>query len=326
MIEGNPDSPHAHFYGAIQVFARYLLGYSTYPLHQYKVVPSALEHFETSLRDPMFYQFYKRVIGYFQKYKVQLPHYTYDNLDFEGVKVEDVHVDKLMTYFEKYDSDITHSVYVNEHEYETEPFQIHARQYRLNHKPFTYKITVNSEKPVEALVKVYLGPKYDEYGREFDINANRMNFVEIDKFVYTLKQGKNEIVRDPEENHYIHDRTTYKQLYKYVLNALEGKEEFNLDGQEAAYGFPYRYLLPKGKEEGMTYQFYVMVAPYKVYEADNKFYYPVATGYYQYDDAYPLGYPFDRHIHEHEFYVPNAYFKDVVIYHKPTKFDAKVEQ
>lgn len=216
-----------------------------------------------------------------------------------------------------YDSDITHSVYVHDAEYETEPFQIHARQYRLNHKPFTYKISVSSEKPVEAVIRVFIGPKYDEYGREFDINANRMNFVEIDKFHYSLKQGANDIVRDPEDNYYVHDRTTYKQLYKYVLNALEGKEEFILDGQESFYGFPYRYILPKGKAGGMTYQFYVMVSPFKQYKYEEKHQYPVSTGYHHYYDTYALGYPFDRYIHEHEFYVSNSYFKDVVVYHKP---------
>lgn len=302
----------------VQVFARYVLGYSYYPLSYYKVAPSALQHFETSLRDPIFYEFYKKIILYFQKYKTHLPFYKYEELHFEGFKVENMEVDKLMTYYDYFDSDITNAVYANEEEFEHEHFQVHARQYRLNHKPFTYKIYVNANKAAEGVVRVFIGPKYDEYGRNISINENRMNFVEFDKFYYKFQTGKNVVERGSKDSYYVRDRTTYKQLYQHVLNAYEGKEEFKLDGQESFYGFPNRYLLPKGLKGGMPYQFYVIVSPYKPYEHHTKdWYYPVATGYYHYFDTYPLGYPFDRWIDEYYFYVPNSYFKEVLIYHKP---------
>ncbi|KAH8338611.1 hypothetical protein KR074_007015, partial [Drosophila pseudoananassae] len=35
-------------------------------------------------------------------------------------------------------------------------------------------------------------------------------------------------------------------------------------------------------------------------------------------DNMPFGYPFDREIDEYEFFVPNMYFKDVMIYHADT--------
>lgn len=63
-----------------------------------------------------------------------------------------------------------------------------------------------------------------------------------------------------------------------------------------------------------------MVMPYNPYqgqEGSEEYYYPrVGTGG-QYIDTLPLGYPFDRPIrYENQFYVPNSYFKDVVVYHK----------
>lgn len=316
LIESNPESPNTRFFGPLQVNARRFLGYSNYPLDQYKATPSAVEHFETSMRDPVFYQFYKRITMYFQKYKTHLPHYKYNDLYFPGMKVEDVEMDKFTTFFDMFDSDISNAAYVNEKEFETDSFKAYARQYRLNHKPFTYKIHVTSDKAIDGVVRVFMGPKHDCYERMIDINENRMNFVEMDKFYYKFQAGKNTITRNSQDNHYVRDRTTYKQLYQHVLSALEGKEEFILDGEESFYGFPNRFTLPIGRKEGFTYQFYVIVSPYKPYKTDNKEYYPVSTGYHQYIDAYPLGYPFDRHISEHDFYVANSLFKDVKVYYE----------
>lgn len=316
IFENNENTPHPKYYGPLQVFARYLLGYSYHPLQKYQLAPSALEHYETSLRDPVFYQFFKRIILYFQKYKNNLPKYVKADLYYPGIRVESFSVDKLLTYFERYDSDISNAVYINEQENEKEPFQIRVRQRRLNHKPFSYQINVNSIKATDAVVRVFIGPKYDEYGRKININANRLNFVELERFFTVLKAGSNVLNRRCEYGYYTQDRTSYKQLYQQVLNALEGKEEFRYGTPDTFYGFPKRFLLPKGSRSGTTYQFYVIVSPYKPTQKDAKTnFYPSLTGG-QFIDTYPLGYPFDRPIREIDFFVPNSYFKDVVIYHR----------
>ncbi|GLV39510.1 Larval serum protein 1 alpha [Carabus blaptoides fortunei] len=303
------------------VIAHQVLGYSAHPVHQYKVQPSALEHFETALRDPVFYQFYKRITYYFLKYKSHLPHYTYTQLNFPGVKVESLNiVDKLITYFEQFEFDITNALYVNEEEYVKDDFQVWARQYRLNYKPFTYKINVNSDKNTDVVVRVFLGPKYDEQGHEIPLNENRVNFVELDKFVYTLHAGKNVIERNSRQAETVKDRTTYRALYQHVMSALKGQEEFHLDMTEAHNGFPSRFVLPKGKVGGQVYQFYVYVSPYtaKVQKAtyDKIISAGVGSGA-RYVDELPFGYPFDRQIKsEHNFFVPNSFVEDVVIFHK----------
>lgn len=192
------------------------------------------------MRDPIFYQLFKKVVLFFQKYKAQLKPYTRQELLFEGVKVTDVQIDRLITYFDYFYSDISNGVYVNKKEYKEDTFQVRARQERLNHKPFTYTVNVESEKDTDAVVRVFLGPKYDEYGREYTINNNRMNFVLMDRFVYKLKTGKNVIERNSRQNFYASDRTTYKVLYQRVLSALNGGSEFQLDGSEAYFGWPNR--------------------------------------------------------------------------------------
>lgn len=241
MIESNPDSPDTRFYGALQLYARHLLGYSYQPLDKYKLAPSALEHFETSLRDPAFYQFYKRIVVYFQKYKIGLPAYSENDLYFNGVQVKNVEFDRLITYFDYFYSDLCNALYISPQEYEDSKFHIRARQYRLNHKQFTYRVYVNSDKDQEAVVRVYIGPKYDEYGRYINISQNRLNFVHFDHFKYSLKAGENVIKRNSRQNEfYQNDRTSYYDLYKKVLGSLEGNGEFVLDGSEAYFGLPRR--------------------------------------------------------------------------------------
>lgn len=243
MIESNPDSPNRRFYGQLQLYARHLLGYSFQPLNKNQIAPSALEHFETSLRDPVFYQFYKRIVLYFQKYKSYLSPYTYNELTYPGVKIESVQFDRLTTYFDYFDSDVSNALFVTPQEYENGTPAVRVRQYRLNHKPYTYKIKVNAEQAGDAVVRVYLGPKYDEYNRLItSINENRINFVEIDEFKYALKTGENLIERNSRQSWYTVDRTSIRDLYDRVDAALNGDQEFQLDGTEAYYGFPLRLV------------------------------------------------------------------------------------
>ncbi|XP_055696122.1 hexamerin-1.1-like [Lutzomyia longipalpis] len=338
LIQGNPDSVNTRFYKYIVRFAKILLG-NTYDFFgQYSVVPSVLEHFETAMRDPLFYQLYKKIIKFYWQFKDKLPPYTVEELYFPGVKIEGVEVDKLVTYFDKFDADITNAVDIEVYDeklpesqlkkfgkiahYQGEDFVIKARQSRLNHLPFTVKLTVQSEKAVKSVVRIYLGPKVDEYGVVYDVNENRENFFLLDVFPYDLSVGKNVIVRDSVYfGQFVKDRTTYFDLYKWVMTAYNGETKFPLDMTEAHNGFPSRLMLPKGKKGGYPYQFYFIVSPYHAPSV------PQYTGYdhyitagvgsgAKYVDSLPFGYPFDRKINEYVWYTPNMYYHDVFIFHK----------
>jgi len=315
LVESNADSPNERFYGDLIIFARHLLGYSYFPLDQYKIAPSALEHFETSLRDPMFWQMYKRILYYYFTHQNYEGPYEPKELFFNGVKVDDIIVDRLVTYFDYFYSDLSNAVVVDEKEFQTDSVDIHARQYRLNHKPFHYKIAVTADKPVDTLVKVFIGPKYDEFGREIDIDDNRYNFFELERFQYSLVAGKNVIERDSHENDYFsYDRFTYTDLVDKVEAGING-QEFKIYDWFRYYGMPNRFMLPKGDFGGKTYQFYVIVCPFQGKSVDK---------YLIDSEEYSIGYPFDRPIEfEHEFFVPNSYFKDVMIYHK--NIDEEIE-
>lgn len=148
-----------------------------------------------------------------------------------------------------------------------------------------------------------------------------MNFVEIDKFVYHMKSGKNVIERGCfESTKVVKDRTSYRDLYKHVMAAYKGEEEFPLDMSEAHNRFPYRFILPMGKVGGQVFQFFVYVSPYHAPKGEVTFNKVISSGVghgNRYIDELPFGYPLDRPVEdEHTFFVPNSFIEDVVIFHK----------
>ncbi|XP_055620291.1 hexamerin-1.1-like [Toxorhynchites rutilus septentrionalis] len=342
LIQGNPDSVNNRYYKYVGHIARNLLGASMDHLDTHKVIPGVLEHYETSLRDPMFYQMYKRIMHWYWEFKNHLQHYTYDELNFPGVKIESVDVDKLVTYFDRFDADITNAVDVEVQDdtniegnnlrktgrithHQGEGFLIKARQWRLNHMPFNLKLNVYADKAQRAVVRVYLGPKYNQYGHVYGINENRKNFVLLDVFQTELANGKNTIVRDSSQfSLYVQDRTSYYDLYKWVMAATNGEKKFPLDMTEAHCGFPSRLMLPKGKKGGMAYQLYFIVSPYHAPNTPQHQGYDytincgVGTGA-RYVDSLPFGYPFDRQIDEKFWFTPNMYYYDTLIYNKNEK-------
>ncbi|KAJ6638512.1 Larval serum protein 2 [Pseudolycoriella hygida] len=329
LIQYNGDSFNRRFYGYFIWMSKLILGGSVNDLHtfkyDYKILPSVLEHYETTLRDPVFWQLYKRIIKFYWQFKDTLPSYKKE-LIFDDVKIQSVEMDKLVTFFDKFDSDITNAVDVELFDKKTfafektsdlfkfgkvshymgEDFVIKARQWRLNHKPFSFKLNVYSNRAVKSVVRVYMGPKYDEFGRVFDVNANRENFVLLDLFKYDLVFGDNVITRDSNDfTWYVKDTTTFFDLYKKTMMVKEGKSKWDVtDYTEARFGFPDRLMLPKGKKGGMPVQFFFMVSPY--FESTDDYYV----------DALPFGYPFDRKIDETYWFTPNMFYYDTNIFHK----------
>lgn len=102
---------------------------------------------------------------------------------FEGVKVENVEVSKLHTYMENFEFSVSSTINVVKEE-DIAGVNMHVRQPRLNHRPFTYKIEVTSDKTVDAYVRVFLVPKTNYLGEELALNERRHYAVELDRFLY----------------------------------------------------------------------------------------------------------------------------------------------
>jgi hypothetical protein len=119
------------------------------------------------------------------KYKEHLTSYKREELVMTGVKVENVEVDKLITYFEDFEFDL-YSVFAGTYESDKN-INIKSRMPRLNHKSFSYKFDVTSDKEQDVIVRIFLGPKYDVYGKELTLNEKRTKMIEMDKFKYSRK-------------------------------------------------------------------------------------------------------------------------------------------
>lgn len=323
-LQGNVDTYDKYFFNYWYVLSHMYFADVDYT--DYEVFPNVLLNFETMMRDPFFYSFYKKFTDVFYKFKFYLNPYQNQDLIYEGVTIKDVTVSKLVTFFDIVDTDVTNllndKMTFVDGKYVWDKTLL-ARQARLNHKAFNFEFDIVSDKVQKGVVRIFLGPKFDEYGRVIPLKNNFQNFVQIDSFVYPFVAGENTIKRSSNDFSWTaEDRITYTELYKYVMLASSGNYDFPLDITEPHNAFPDRLVLPRGWEQGMPMQFYFFVSPYtEEYEQFSNFDYTYASGVgsgTRFVDSKPFGYPFDRSIDEYNFFVPNGYFKDVKIYYVDT--------
>ncbi|KAL1123479.1 hypothetical protein AAG570_002559 [Ranatra chinensis] len=274
----------------------------------------------TAGRDPAFYMLINRIMHIFEHHKDALPAYTKKDFYFPGVKVESFEVGKLTTYFDRFDIEATYGVPIPADK-SYKDYHYYGMQSRLNHKPFTYKLTVSSDRPVSAIVRTFIGPKYDSEDHPLTFDEARSAFVEFDRFPVKLVNGENVIERNSKESTgYVQDKEGFGSLYKRVESSITTQESFYYT-ESFDCGFPERLMIPKGSPEGRPLVFYTFVTPY-----ENKFTTPaeerqfegqIFCGGSKYYDGRPYGFPFDRRVeYEDVFNVPNFYREDVLVYHK----------
>lgn len=273
-------------------------------------MPSALDFYQTSLRDPAFYQLYQRIIDYFIQYKQYLQPYSQDDLHFVGVKINDVQVDKLVTYFDYFDFNVTNSMTFSAKELEKYKHSYIIRQPRLNHEPFSVSIDLKSDVASEAVFKIFIGPKYNNHGHPVNIEEDWMKFYELDWFVQKLNPGINKVERKSSEfTFFKEDSLPTADIYNHLE---EGKVPYDMSF--IPDNMPRRMMLPKGTHGGYPFQFFVFAYPFNgVNKEKNTFKNYIV-------DNRPFGYPFDRPINAAFFKQPNMFFEDVDIYHKGEVF------
>ncbi|XP_059045621.1 sex-specific storage-protein 1-like [Achroia grisella] len=301
-----------------------LLSYGTYNMGKNTYVPTAVDMYTTALRDPGTWRSLKLISEYFTLFKEMLPRYTREEIDFPGVKIEQVSTDKLVTMMDDYDVDITNALYLDQTEMKNQrPDMVYvARMRRLNHQRFKINVEVVSDKAVDSVVRIFLGPKMDCMGRYISLNDKRNSMVEIDSFLHKLETGKNTIVRDSQDlNNVIQERPWTRHIWERAMDTSGGAR--TLDGwwYKSRIGYPNRLLLPLGSLGGITYQIFVIVTPVRtgltlpaldmnIAKERRSCRWSVCM------DTMPLGFPFDRPIDEVNFYTSNMKFQDVVVYLK----------
>lgn len=289
-------------------------------------MPTVLDMDRTCLRDPICWRILKRVGEFFNFFKTLLPKYTREELEFSGVKIEHIETDKLVTFMDEYDLDITNAVYLDQSEMKkhTSDLIYVARMRRLNHHPFKVTVDVVSDKAVDAVVRVFLGPRFDCMGRLLsNVNDLRHDMVEIDSFLYKLETGKNTIVRDSLEMHgVIEQRPWTRNMWQRASDSTGlGVKMVDSWWYKSRMGFPHRLLLPLGTKGGFPLQLFVIVTPVR----SNTLMSIVDTTVMKQRhicpwtsciDTMPLGFPFDRPIEQTNFFYNNMKFQDVFVFWK----------
>ncbi|XP_020280010.1 hexamerin-like [Pseudomyrmex gracilis] len=313
LIEGNMDSCNPRFYGNYDALARNILGFNFDYKDKNKMIPSALQSYSTSMRDPGFYRMLKRIFKmFFLRYKKYMPYYNQNELIFPGIKFESVNMDKLVTYFDNYDTFINNAISVENFK-DGMKLRVKARRFCLNYKPFTYRFKINSDKETKAMLKIFLGPSFD------DDNINDMQylrdyskfFVEMDKFIVTLKQGSNTIERRSSDSAYtMPDMMSSDMFWTKLEKAISGNEPFTY--YEKIFNYPERLTLPKGKPEGMRFKMFFYLSPL---DETKMSYVELPIFGKMMLDGKPFGFPFDRPMYMWKSSMPNMMMKDVYIYH-----------
>nr|AXY94715.1 arylphorin subunit alpha-like [Habrobracon hebetor] len=309
IIEGNEDSCNKNFYHSLDWYGRKVLGFNLEPKTPYQVIPSALESFSTCMRDPAFYRLYNRYLSYWYRFKETLKPYSKNEIVFSDLKFESIAVDKLITYFDYFDSTISNGLPITSKQ-DADNLMIKVRQSRLNNKHFTVHFALNSDKAQKVAIQLFLGPKYDALGNLLDFSESYKDFYEIDYWITDVNAGLNKLERTSHDFIFLMaDRDPSEILYKRVLKALDGSEKFMY--KKNLYGIPERLLLPKGKRAGSIFQLFAYVSPV----TQPVTYKSRVFGSYQYYMK-PGGFPLDRPIYYPHFQGPNMFFKDITIYHK----------
>ncbi|XP_076377495.1 hexamerin 70a-like [Megalopta genalis] len=327
IIEGNADSINKNVYGSFDELSRKILGHSTTPVADATVVPSALETFTSSLRDPATYRILKRVNDLYTRYKLrQNTHKSNEGLltsrpgrtfhrkvnDTTYPKIESVDVTRLTTFFDVFNSTVSNGLLIQSDE-EAKTNLIKITQTRLNHESFKYTIQVTSKKPTKAVVKVFLGPKTDAYHNLIKLPQDFDYFYEIDDWLVSLQEGTNTIVRSSNDSFFYYpDFEPSEVYYARVQEAIRRDTPLYLEKRIA--GFPQRLLLPKGDVAGKLYQLFVYISPV---EDDAEVNYHSRVFGNTLFDKNSLGFPLDRLVTESKFRQQNWILQDVTIYHHP---------
>ncbi|XP_033355374.1 hexamerin-like [Bombus vosnesenskii] len=313
VIEGNVDSCNTRFYGMYDALARDILGFNFDFYNKNKVIPSVLQSYCTSMRDPAFYMLYKKIMTYFFRYKKFQPQYSQSELQVPGVKFESVNIDKLNTYFDTCDTLISNAVSVDSFKGGMY-LRLKARRACLNYQPFTYKININSDKEMKGMLRIFLGPAFDEVQQDMIyLQKYHYYFVEMDRFAVNLHSGSNSIERRSSESLTTAPGMMSSDIYYDKLNkAISGSEPFTYS--ERMFGFPERFTLPRGKPEGLRYKMFFFLSSLEE-NSMNSYEMPL-YGKMMFDNM-PFGFPLDRPMFAWNYTIPNMFFKDVYIYNRP---------
>lgn len=256
-----------------------------------KNIPNVIFKPQNALRDTSYWMLMEKFSRIYKKVTDSLEPYAHKEIIFDGVQIDSIEVDALITYFDYFDVEISNGVDIEcFYDRKGTDFVIKARQCRLNYVPFKVNINVASSNAVPSKVRIFLGPKFDESGRTIELNENRSNFVLLDQFKHELVLGINRITRESKDFSSHNGLSTKSGK----VSGINSNGNFNT------------LLLPKGKLNGQDFILFVHISPDHSSELPES----------QFVDANSFGYPLNRRIDTQNWYTSNMFYRDVTIFHK----------
>ncbi|XP_075230524.1 hexamerin-like [Lycorma delicatula] len=271
-IAANPaDSPNSAYYGNYFAAGKNAIGFIVDPNNQNGVAPGPAANYATAPRDPAYYQFLAKLNQIFYNFQNNLGPYSPNEINFPGVKIQSFDVSRLVTYFDYFNVNVdnavnNHNNNNNNNNNDNQNFNNNNGQYnvkfqRLTNQPFNYKLNVQSNRNANAVVRVFIGPKYDSNGQQFTLPQASQYFVQLDQFTVRLNNGQNVFQRNSQQSPlYVSDAPSFQQIYNQLQQAKQGNQPFY--GNQAGnsfWGFPKRAQLPKGKASGQEFVFYAII-------------------------------------------------------------------
>lgn len=324
IMEASSLTPNRNYYGDLHNMGHVLVALCHDPDSRYLETFSVMGDSATAMRDPFFYRWHAFIDDLFQSFKGILPRYSTLRLNFPKITVTGLQVDvqggqtnRLRTFWDTSDVDLSRGLDFSPRG------TVLARFTHLQHLPFTYKIQVNNASPQQQMgtVRIFMAPKYDERGIDLLFNDQRLMFIELDKFIVTLKRGKNTISRKASDS-------SVTIPYERTFRSMQQRPESGADLDKFNFcgcGWPDHMLIPKGTFEGMQAELFVMISNYEqdrvvqtVTGTCND-----ASSYCglqdkKYPDKQSMGFPFDRLARDgvstlSEFLTPNMRTQNVTI-------------
>ena len=207
-----------------------------------------------AMRDPIFYRWHGYVHSKFTEYKTNLNRispYSDTDLGFPDVQVVSATVQSeggapntFYTYREMA------SVMLNSLDSNSPGTRMSVQYMRLNHRPFTWQITINSDLPARtpAIVRVFMMPAS---------GAGNSAIIHMDHFYVDLDPGTNSVIREElEAPHLSKSRWSLSQLQDNLMNGQVNRRDFSWGG----CGWPRHLNVPRGMEGGMEWNLVVMVS------------------------------------------------------------------
>ncbi|XP_068623411.1 phenoloxidase subunit 1-like [Battus philenor] len=301
LMESSALSRNRVYYGDLHNLGHVFISYCHDPDHRNLEQFGVMGDSATAMRDPIFYRWHAHIDDIFNTYKIKLPPYGDDRLDFPGIRVSSVSIENsagantISTQWEQSTVDLSRGMDF------TPRGSVLARFTHLQHDEFNYVIEVNNTigQAATGTIRIFMAPVSDENGSPLPFDEQRRLMIELDKFTQPLNAGVNTIRRRSLDSSVTipYERTFRSQAGRQGTPGGAQAAEFDFCG----CGWPHHMLIPKGTPQGFPVVLFAMVTNWD----DDKIEQDLvgacndAASYCgirdrRYPDRRPMGFPFDR--------------------------------